>query len=36
LPSAPLRTLPGVGHIPHIEAPDDFARLLIDTLADEP
>jgi pimeloyl-ACP methyl ester carboxylesterase len=36
LPSAPLRTLPGLGHIPHIEAPDDFARLLIDTLTDEP
>ena len=33
VPGAPLAMLDGVGHIPHIEAPDAFARLLLDTLA---
>lgn len=33
VPGTPLRMMEGVGHIPHIEAPDDFARLLLDTLA---
>jgi pimeloyl-ACP methyl ester carboxylesterase len=33
LPKAPLRILDGVGHIPHIEAPAAFARLLLETLA---
>jgi pimeloyl-ACP methyl ester carboxylesterase len=33
VPGTPLAMLDGVGHIPHIEAPDAFARVLLDTLA---
>jgi len=29
MPSATLATIPGVGHIPHIESPGEFAALLI-------
>jgi pimeloyl-ACP methyl ester carboxylesterase len=29
MPTARLTTLPGVGHIPHIEAPEAFARALL-------
>lgn len=29
---ADLATLPGVGHLPHLEAPDEFGELLVDFL----
>jgi pimeloyl-ACP methyl ester carboxylesterase len=36
IPGAQLVVLPGVGHIPSIEAPRDFVRILTDFAADRP
>jgi pimeloyl-ACP methyl ester carboxylesterase len=36
LPRARLQVIPGVGHIPHIEAPARFEALLVKTLAEPP
>jgi pimeloyl-ACP methyl ester carboxylesterase len=35
IPGADLRVVPGVGHIPHLEAPEAFARALAETLAED-
>jgi len=36
IPGSRLVVLPGVGHIPSIEAPRDFVRILTDFAADRP
>ncbi len=36
IPGSQLVVLPGVGHIPSIEAPRDFVRILTDFAADRP
>ena len=35
IPGSDLRVVPGVGHIPHLEAPEEFARALAATLAED-
>ena len=36
IPGSQLVVLPGVGHIPSIDAPRDFVRILTDFAADRP